>query len=428
MNKDSINSSNSQKLMLIPLVLIISLFFLWGMANNLNDILISQFKKAFQLTDFQSGLVQSAFYLGYFFFALPASMVLRKYNYKTGIIIGLLLFSLGAFLFYPAAQNATYGFFLFALFVIASGLAFLETAANPYVTILGSPQTAAFRLNLAQAFNPIGCITGILVGQYFIFSGVEHDEATLSQMSPSAIEAYYKSEIHAVETPYLVISTVALLFSILFALVKFPKIQEQKSGKKESLISSLSHLWKIKHFKLAVITQFFYMGAQVCIWSFMIRYAKFSINGISDFDAAHYLTFSLIALTVGRFAGTFFMKYIKPNKLLAIYAIINIVLVFIGISSPNLTGVWALVVSSFFMSIMYPTIFSLGLNQLGNETKTASSILVMAIVGGAILTAVMGFVSDITSISMAMIVPLVCFVLIALYGLYGYKVKNSIKL
>lgn len=428
MKKQEINNTDNSQTrkkskMLFPLILIISLFFLWGMANNLNDILISQFKKAFQLSDFQSGLVQSAFYLGYFFLALPASIVLRKFNYKIGIIIGLILFATGAFLFYPAAENSSYGFFLFALFVIASGLAFLETAANPFVTVLGAPETSTFRLNLAQAFNPIGCMTGILIGQHFIFSGVEHAPETLSQMSGAAIEAYYKTEIRAVETPYLCIGLVVLLFTVLFTLTRFPKIQEEETHENTSITSGLKRLLKISHFKRAVVAQFFYMGAQVGIWSYMIRYVKHNIEGATDISAANYLTYSLIALTVGRFIGTYLIKYIKPNKLLACYASINIVLLLIGIFHPTMIGVWALVISSFFMSIMYPTIFSFGVADLGKETKLGSSILVMAIAGGALLPAVMGKVSDLVGITNSLFVPVICFVVVLFFGISGYQNK-----
>lgn len=421
MNQNNKTNQQGQSKMLIPLILIICLFFLWGMANNLNDILISQFKKAFQLSDFQSGLVQSAFYLGYFFLAFPASMVLRKYNYKTGIIIGLLLFAAGAFLFYPAAQQASYGLFLIALFVIASGLAFLETTANPFVTVLGPPETATLRLNLAQAFNPVGCVTGVLIGQHFIFTGVEHAPETLSKMSQSALDAYYKTEVRAVETPYICIGIVVLLFAILFAITRFPKIKEEESDNNESLKVSLRKLFKISSFKRATVTQFFYMGAQVGIWSFMIRYVKHNIEGATDVSAANYLIYSLIALTVGRFVGSLLIKYINSNKILTWYALINVVLVVVGVLSPNMIGVWALVLSSFFMSIMYPTIFSVGVSNLGKETKLGSSILVMAIVGGALLTAVMGKISDLVTINGAFFLPAICFVIVAIFGFTNYK-------
>lgn len=423
LNNDT--SQGVQKKVTFPLILIVSLFFLWGMANILNGILIRQFKKAFQLSDFQSGLVQSAFFLGYFFLALPASIVLRKYNYKTGIIIGLILYAIGALLFYPAAQNASYGFFLFALFVIASGLAFLETAANPFVTALGPPQSAAFRLNMAQAFNPVGCFAGVLIGQHFILSGIEHAPITLSQMSQYAINAYYKTEISVVETPYLCIGLVVIAFAILFAVTRFPKIEEEKTENHDSLMVGLKRLFGMKHFKKAIVAQFFYMGAQVGIWSFLIRYVKHNIEGLTDISAINYLIWSLVALTVGRFFSSYLIKFIKTGKLLAVYAVINIVLIIIAIVFPNILGGWALVATSFFMSIMYPTIFSCGVSGLGKETKLASSILVMAIVGGVILTAVMGQVSDLMGITYSYFVPALCFLIVASFGISSYKAEKQ---
>lgn len=410
---------------LLPLILIVCLFFMWGMANNLNDILIKQFQKTFQLTDFQSGLVQSAFYLGYFVFAIPASLIMRRFNYKTGIIVGLMLFATGAFLFYPAAEQGSYAFFLFALFVIASGLAFLETAANPYVSVLGTPETASFRLNMAQSFNPIGCVTGILVGQHFIFSGIEYTKEQLASMSPEAVKAYYASEALSVQTPYLVIGIVILVFAVLISLTKFPMVKDEEAHDASPAKSTLRFLFAKRHFKQAVLAQFFYVGAQVCIWSFLIRYIQGTMPGTPEKEAASFLTISLLIFTFGRFAGTALLKKIKDHKLLWIYAVVNVALLVVGILLPGNIGVWALVATSFFMSIMYPTIFSLGIRDLGQHTKIAASVLVMAIIGGAVLTLVMGRVSDLSGIANSLIVPLLCFGFIAYYGLKGYKEKSE---
>lgn len=412
---------------LVPLVLIVCLFFMWGMAGNLNDILIKQFKKTFELTDFQSGLVQSAFYMGYFLFAIPASLVMRKFNYKSGIIIGLILYATGAFLFYPAAEIASYGFFLFALFVIASGLAFLETAANPYVAVLGTPETATFRLNLAQSFNPIGCVTGILVGQHFIFSGVEHTKEQLAQMSPEAVHAYYSSEALAVQTPYLVIGIVILIFAFAIGITKFPAVKDEKQTDQSSssVGRTLRFILGKRHFRQAVLAQFFYVGAQVCIWSFLIRYIQGTMHGTPEKVAANFLTISLVVFTLGRFAGTVLLKKIKGHSLLGIYSIVNVALLAVGIFIPGTIGVWALVGTSFFMSIMYPTIFSLGIRDLGQHTKLAASVLVMSIIGGAILTMLMGAVSDFAGIAHSLVVPLLCFVFIAFYAFKSYKEKTE---
>lgn len=421
---DSTASTKTANRFLLPLGLIISLFFLWGMANNLNDILIKQFKKAFELSDLQSGLVQSAFYLGYFVLAIPASMVMRRYNYKTGIIIGLLLYATGAFLFYPAAENSSYPFFLFALFVIASGLAFLETAANPYVSALGSAQTATFRLNLAQSFNPIGCVTGILIGQHFIFSGVEHTKAQLATMSLQAQKAYFTAESHSVQIPYLIIGGVILLWAVIIAWTKFPEVKDEEVAQTSSTKSSLAKILGIPHFRMAVLAQFFYVGGQVCIWSFLIRYAQSSVPGTTEKMAANYLTISLVIFTVGRFVGTVLLKRIKDNNLLGIYAAVNIGLIAVAVLFPGVVGLWALIATSFFMSIMYPTIFSLGIKNLGEHAKLASSVLVMAIIGGAILTLAMGYLSDLSGIAFSLVVPLVSFVFVAWFAVTGYKTKN----
>lgn len=415
---------NAAKRYGFPLILIVSLFFLWGMANNLNDILIKQFKKAFELTDFQSALVQSAFYFGYFVLAIPASLLMRKYNYKTGIIIGLLLFATGAFLFYPAAATQSYGFFLFALFIIASGLAFLETAANPYVFALGTPESATFRLNLAQAFNPIGCITGILIGQHFIFSGIEHSKETLAQMSPYALKNYYTSEAQSVQMPYLVIGAVIILFALLIIITRFPEVKDEESAGTSSAKQTLRFIFGKRHFRLAVWAQFFYVGAQVCIWSYLIRYTQSTIPGTSEKAAANYLTISLVVFTIGRFAGTGLLKKFSDHRLLGTYAVINIALLTIAVLFPGTAGLWALVATSFFMSIMYPTIFSLGIKNLGEHTKLASSVLVMAIIGGAVITMAMGKMSDVTDIAWSLCVPLICFVAVAYYGFKGYKPKG----
>jgi FHS family L-fucose permease-like MFS transporter len=410
----------------LPLILIVSLFFMWGMGASINDILIQQFKKSFILTDFQSGLVQSAFYLGYFLLAIPASLIMRRFNYKTGILIGLLLFATGAFLFYPAAEKASYGFFLFALFVIASGLTFLETAGNPYVSALGDPSTATFRLNLAQSFNPIGCITGILIGQNFILSGIEYSKEQLARMTPEAVKAYYSSEVHAVQTPYLIIGIVIIAAALVILLTKFPVVKDEETHGQSTPAQTLKFIFGKRHFKLAVMAQFFYIGAQVCIWSFLIRYIQGTIPGTPEKTAANFLTLSLVVFTAGRFIGTAILKRIKGHNLLWIYAVINLALISIALVFPGTIGLWALVATSFFMSIMYPTIFSLGIRDLGEHTKLAASVLVMAIIGGALITPIMGLASVHFGIGKAIVVPFLCFLVVAYYGVKGYKEKAEV--
>ncbi|PPT99204.1 L-fucose:H+ symporter permease [Xanthomonas arboricola] len=417
---------NLARTAMVPLVLIVSLFFLWGMANNLNDILIKQFKKAFELTDLQAGLVQSAFYLGYFVFAMPAAMFMRRYSYKAAVVLGLLLYACGAFLFYPAAQVHTYWLFLLALFVIASGLAFLETTANPLVTVLGPADGAARRLNLAQAFNPLGSITGVLVGQHFIFSGVEHTPAELAAMAPAAREAFFAAESAAVQTPYLVIGVVVVLWAILIALVRFPT-GAAGVGEAAPRRARFGELLRNRLFVLSVVAQFFYVGAQVGIWSYLIRYLQDAVPGTPEKTAATYLTISLVLFMAGRFIGTALLRYLAPAKLLASFATINLALCAVAIAFPGWTGLYALVAASVFMSVMFPTIFALGLDGMHDDArKLGSSLLVMSIIGGALLTAVMGAVSDMAGIHWAMVVPGGCFAVILLFALRARRAAPAV--
>jgi MFS transporter, FHS family, L-fucose permease len=398
--------------------LVVSLFFLWGVANNLNDILIRQFKEAFELSDFESGLVQSAFYLGYFIFAIPAALFMRRHGYKGGIILGLALYAAGAFLFYPAANVRSYWFFLVALFVIASGLSFLETSSNPLVTVLGPLQGAERRLNLAQAFNPLGSITGVVMGRLFILSGKAVTTVQLAAMPAGARNAYIAVESTAVQLPYLVIGTVVAILALVIKLTPFPQESEAlgESERAEDRYRGVRGLLKNRRFLTAVIAQFFYVGAQVGTWSYMIRYAQGTIPGTADTRAADYLVYSLILFMVGRFAGAALMKVIAPPKLLASYALANVFLMAGVIAWPGTIGLHCLIATSFFMSIMFPTVFALGLRGLGETRKVASSMLVMAIIGGALLTPAMGALSGYAGVEWSMSIPLGCFLLVLMFA------------
>jgi FHS family L-fucose permease-like MFS transporter len=407
-------------------VLIISLFFLWGVANNLNDILIKQFKKAFELSDLRAGLVQSAFYAGYFLLALPASLITRRLGYKAALLIGLGLYATGAFLFYPAAALRTYALFLGALFIIASGLAFLETAANPLVTVLGPAEGAARRLNLAQSFNPLGSITGVLIGQHFIFSGVEFTSPQLAGMSANARAAYYASQSAAVPGPYLVIGVVVLVWMLLIALAPLPSAAGRGVGH-SARGASIQELLRNTNLLLAIVAQFFYVGAQVGIWSYLIRYAQQTLPGTSERNAADFLTVALVMFMMGRFAGTALMRYLPPARLLAIFASVALALVSVALIMPGRVGTDALVATAFFMSIMFPTIFALGLRGLDDaDRKIASSFLVMAIIGGATLTVVMGAISDAAGIHRAMIVPILCFAVVLGFARYTRTLRTAV--
>lgn len=411
----------------LPLVLIVSLFFLWGGANNLNDVLIAQFKKAFVLSDFRAGLVQSAFYLGYFLIAMPAGMYMRRFGYKSAVIFGLMLYGIGALLFWPAAENATYGMFLFALFVIASGLAFLETSANPFVTLLGPPETATRRLNLAQAFNPLGSIAGILIGQHFIFSGVELTPAQLAAMSDVQRVAYYATETKTVQWPYLVIGLVVMGWALLILATRFPKMAAARVEVESAAGGGvLSKLLRDRYFVGALLAQFFYVGAQVGVWSYTIRYVQATMPGTSHREAANFLTAELVCFMLGRFAGAGLMKYVKPVRLLMTFAAINVVLMLYAVTMPGMSGACALAACSFFMSVMYPTIFALGVEGRGDdERKLGSAMLVMTIIGGAVLTALMGAVSDHSSMADAMIVPAGCFAVVAMFAWRRSAIRSA---
>ena len=400
------------------LFLVVSLFFLWGVANNLNDILIKQFKKAFELSDFQAGLVQSAFYFGYFTFAIPAGMFMRRFGYKGAIVLGLLLYATGAFLFYPAADKHAYGLFLLALYVIASGLAFLETSANPLITVLGPREGAARRLNLAQAFNPLGSITGVLVGQHFILSGNEPTAEQIATMTAAERAAFYATESAAVQVPYLVIGAIVVVWALLFMISRFPRTRDSDAeDARGSGMADLVDLLRDRYFMLAVAAQFFYVGGQVGVWSYLIRYAQVTVPGTPEKVAANFLTAGLVIFMLGRFAGAALMRYVAPARLLATYALINAALCTVAVGLPGPVGLYALVAASFFMSIMFPTIFALGLDGIDDEKrKLGSSLLVMSIIGGAILTAVMGATSDAFGIHWAMAVPLFSFAIVLTFA------------
>lgn len=404
--------------------LVTALFFLWGIPHNLNDILIRQFMKSFAISRFRAGLVQSAFYIGYFLLAMPAALLMRRYGYKFGFIAGLLLFGTGAILFWPAALVGKYGLFLAALFVIAGGLSFLETAANPFAAQIGSPQTAAQRLNFAQSFNPLGDITGALAGTLFIFSGVELTPAQISVMqAENTYSAYLHHEIMRVVTPYVVLGSFALFWAILIAFTKFPKIANEHEGKGENH-GRVQDLLRCPIFLFAVFAQFMYVGAQVGTWSYFIQYVQECTNQREKM-AGYLLTGTLVAFAVGRFVSSAIMSYIRPHRLMASYAITNVVLLLIGVSYPGWIGLGAIFLTSFFMSVMYPTIFALGIEGLGANTKIGGSFLVMAIAGGAVLPPIMGLLSQlqhfpllhVPGIAFAYIVPLSGYCVVALYSL-----------
>jgi FHS family L-fucose permease-like MFS transporter len=404
---------------LVPFVLVTCLFFMWGFANNLNGILIPHLRKALQLSNMQSTFVDTAVYLAYFLGAIPAGLVLKKFGYKKGIILGLLVFSLGAFLFVPAANSRTYSIFLLGLFIIGIGLTILETAANPYATKLGDAKDATTRLNLAQSFNGLAAFLAPMVGTIFILSGKEYSSEELNLLPEVEKIAYLTSEAASVKMPYMILGGFLLLIAVLFMVLKFPEFKEEDQGETTgSIAGALKH----KHLTWAVIAQLFYVGAQVCVTSFFVRMA-ISGGGVDEKTAGYYLGIYGILFMVGRFLGTFIMKYLAPAKLLSIYAAMCILLSLVAVYADGKNVVLALGGLGFFMSIMFPTIFSLGINDLKENTKPASSLIVMAIIGGAIFPVIMGYIIDKSNdnIQVGYWVPLVCFIVVLYYGLVGHK-------
>jgi MFS transporter, FHS family, L-fucose permease len=391
----------------LPIILVTSLFFLWGLAYGLLDVLNKHFQETLNITKQRSTLLQAAYFGAYFLFALPAGFFMQKVGYKKGIITGLLLYAAGAILFYPSAQNASFPFFLLALFVLATGLTFLETAANPYITVLGRPETSAFRLNLSQSFNGVGSFFGPIIGGALFFGN-----------KPTSGDG----ELGSVKLVYIGIAILVLLVALLFVRTRMPEIKEEELVVNEQTHSGKT-LFQHTHFVWAVVTQFFYVAAQVGIAALFINYCTEKNVGISNEQAAYFLSGSLLLFTIGRFAGTAIMKWVAPNKLLALYALINIGLCAAVIWLQGMISIYALMAIFFFESIMFPTIFALGVKNLGAYTKRGASFIIMSIVGGALVPFVMGSLAEFYSTPFSYIVPLVCFVFVFLFGIGGYKIK-----
>jgi FHS family L-fucose permease-like MFS transporter len=402
--------------------LVTVLFFLWGMSNNLTDILVQQFKKSFELSPFSAQLVSTANFTGYFCMAIPAALVMRRWGYKTGMVMGLVLFGSGMVLFWPAAVTGQYLPFLVALFAVGCGASVLETAANPFMAQFGPAETSEQRLNFAQAFNPPGTILGVLVGAQFIFSGVELRPAQVSAMKAAGTYAgYLHTELMRVVPTYLALGSTVLLFALVLSRMKFPKIASEHEGETggQGSFRALLHypqLW------FAVVANVFNVGAQISMWSNLILYMK-QYTPVTERTAAHYLTATLVALLVGRFVTTPLMKYVSASKLLGIYGAANVVLMALAVTQPGMLGAYAIVAGSFFLSIMFPTIFALGLKGLGENTKLGGSFLVMAIVGGALFPLALGWIAKTTgSLALGYLVPLVGFAGVSLYGFLAPRI------
>jgi MFS transporter, FHS family, L-fucose permease len=425
----------STKSYILPFALVTSLFFLWGVANSLNGTLIKHFQTALNLNRAQAGIVDSAFYIGYFVMALPAAFLMNKIGYKKGILIGLVLFAVGAALFYPAAEVRVYGFFLAALFIIACGLAFLETAANPYVTVLGDPVSADARINFSQSFNGLAVIFGPVIGSLFIYSKTEYTNEALNAMPIDQAEAIRIAEAHSVQTPYLIIAGAVAVVALLFAVTKMPEISSDDES-----TASMKGIFRHRHLVLGILAQFFYVGAQASVWGyfvdFKLHYANIEHLSIVQFFyrytdemtptqiASFHASFALALFMVGRFVGTWLLSKFKANNVLAAYAAACILLLAYAFVGSGLSAVLAIMATYFFMSIMFPTIFSLSIRNLGAQVKLGSGLVIMAIVGGAVLPPIVGLLS-LGGIENALIIPILCYAFIMFFGMKGYKVKDA---
>jgi len=395
---------------LIPFILVTSLFFLWGFAHSLLDVLNKHFQDILGITKARSGWIQAALYGGYFLMGIPAGLFMKRFGYRKGIITGLLLYVVGAYLFLPATYVQTFEFTLLCLFIIACGLTFLETAANPYTTVLGPRHSAAQRINLSQSFNGLGWMIGPTVGGLLILGNTDDGGNKFSSMA----------------LPYMIVGSFVLLVAFLFIMTKLPEINEEEEEHHDSG-EVTKPFWKHRHFRYAVIAQFFYVAAQTGINSFFINYVTETMPRFSAEKAAYLLSLGFLFFWFGRISGSVVMRWIKPNRMIAVYALVNVVTMALVVANLGWISIIALFVTYFCMSIMFPTIFALGIKGLGNQTKQASSYLVMAIVGGAICPVFMGYIADVSSMQVGFLVPMACFAIIFFFGFRGYRMRHTQK-
>lgn len=346
MEQEISTTAISRKQYLFPLILITSLFFFWGLVHNIDPTLIAHLKKTFTLNNLESSLVDFSVFIAYFLMAIPAGMMMKKWGYKAGIVFGLLLFACGAFLFIPAANTHQYFYFLGALFIVASGLAFLETAANPYVTVLGPPQTSSFRLNLAQSFNGIAAAIAPIIGKYTILTNTEVTKESIQQMDVATKAKFIEEASNSVKAPFMVLGLIILAVAVIFIFLKLPEIKEQSSSVKEK---SILEIFKIKHTRWAIVAQFFYVGAQICFSSFFLVYAE-NAAGLDHHSSSNYLAVYGALFMIGRIVGTIFMRFIEAPKLLTIYALLAVALTIVAIFGSGTYTIYCLLGIGFFIS------------------------------------------------------------------------------
>lgn len=416
--------------MRVAFILLIACFAAWGVAANMTDPLVKVFSKIFTMSTFQSALVQFSYYGAYFCLALPAAFINKRYSYKVGVLTGLGLATVGALAFYPASLTMTYGFFLAALFILAAGLSILETSANPFVMSMGPEKSATRRLNLAQAFNPVGTNLGVLLATTLILPNL--NPATASQraaMSPDALQAVQAAELNAVMVPYVGMAFVLLVIWVLIALIKVPKSHESvtEDFQHANFRSTLSRLLANAHYRWGVVAQFFNVAAQTCTWTFTIQYVQEAIGG-NEANAGYYLQYSLLVFLVSRFVMTWLMGFVRPTALLTGLALLGNLLCVYAILSPDISGVWAVVLISACLSLMFPTIYGVALYGLGSDTKFGAAGLVMAILGGAIMPLVQGALMDAFGAAISYITPAICFLIVAGYGFFNLKTVRALQL
>lgn len=399
----------------LPFFLVSLLFLLWGLANNMNDTLLAAFRRIMSMSDLQTSLVQFAFFGAYFCFALPAAIFISRHSYKAGILLGLALYAAGTMLFYPAGQAASYGFFLFAIYVMAGGCAVLETTANPYILSMGSPQTATRRLNIAQTLNPVGAIGGILLSRHFILSELNAaDAAERAGMGAEALEEVQRHELGAISGTYMLIGVILVVLFIIIMLVRMPA---DKDTGNFNVISNFKTLWKNRRWRYGVVTQFFYVGVQTGVWSFTIRLAMDRL-GILEKDASVIFLYSIIAFTLFRFLFTWLMGFVKPVRLLAGASVAAIICTLGVIFGNGWFSVGALIAISACMSLMFPTIYGIALDGVtGDNAKIAASGLIMAILGGALITPLQALISDRCGICNSFWIPVICFLVVLTYSI-----------
>ncbi|WP_113922589.1 L-fucose:H+ symporter permease [Cognataquiflexum aquatile] len=423
------------KALLLPFILITSLFALWGFANDITNPMVAAFKRVLELNNVQASLVQMAFYGGYFTMALPAALFIKKYSYKTGVLIGMGLYAFGALLFYPAAAWESYFFFLIALYVLTFGLAFLETTANPYVLSMGSEETATQRLNLAQAFNPMGALAGLFVAKEFILNALQSNNKDAAgniiyeTLDESAKAIVRTNDLMVIRNPYVMLGLVVIVLGLVIAFAKMP--ENKTNNGKLDFWPSMKRLSKQKQFVEGVLAQMFYVGAQIMVWTYIYQYAE--AIGIDNASAVNYAYAALILFLVGRWICTFLFRYFPPAKLLFYFSVLAGAFTLGAMFIEGIYGLYSLVGISFAMSLMFPTIYGIALEGLGEDGKYGAAFLVMAIVGGAIMPTLQGVILDfggpayddilimgVTEVNFSFVLPLLCFVVV---GVFGFRRK-----